>query len=389
MTLQERIAKQQERAAQIKALAEAAKGGEFTEEQRSAWEAVNTEYDAEQVAIDTEHRKASIDSRLAQIEENAQRRYGLPGNTTPPNGAQDRNTGEPSQDTINRAIRGWAAGRSARPEDIEAARSLGIDLTASSLTLSLAGEQPRSNADFKSYRAMNPLQGSAGGFLVAPAFTANLEMAQLQYDTLRNVSEVIRTETGAPMTWPTSNDTSNEGEWLAVGSEISNQDLSIAAKIWYAHTISSKSVKVDRTLLQDAAFDMGGVVARALGERIGRGQGRAHTTGNGVGQPTGIVTAATLGKTAASQTAVTFDEIMDLVSGVDSAYAVNSAFMMNRVIKFAVRKLKDGQGRYLWEPSTAAGEPDSILGYRVYENSFMDSAMTSGKKIMLFGDLSK
>ena len=103
----------------------------------------------------------------------------------------------------------------------------------------------------------------------------------------------------------------------------------------------------------------------------------------------GIVTNSAAGVTAASATAVTADEIIDLVHSVDPAYRVgNAAFMMNDSTLAAVRKLKDGDGNYLWQMGNyQAGVPQNLLGYNVVVNQDMDSIATA-KKTILFGDMS-
>ena len=388
MTLQERQDAQAERIGKMRSINDSATGGNLTEDQQRSYDGIEAEYEAEEKAIQADASATQRQERLAAHEANQARRLTLPGNTIPSGRGTDTAGTETGLDFAG-AMRGWAAGRAARPEDAAAARRLGIDMDGGDLTLRLLPEQPRNREEARAYsRSMNGLQGSAGAFTVAPVFAENFEMARLGYDTMRNLAEVMRTDSGAPMTWPTSNDTTNEGRWLAVNQTMTNTDLTVGGKVWTAHTISSDSVLVDRGLLQDSSFNMPNVIAKALGERMGRAMGRAHAVGTGVGQPYGIVNASTLGKTASSSTAVTFDEIMDLVGSVDSAYAPNSVFMMNRLIKMAIRKLKDSQNRYLWEPSTIVGEPDSILGYPVYENSYMASTLATTNKIILFGDMS-
>jgi HK97 family phage major capsid protein len=103
------------------------------------------------------------------------------------------------------------------------------------------------------------------------------------------------------------------------------------------------------------------------------------------------VTASTAGKTAAATAAVTGDEIIDLIHSVDPAYrtAPRVGFMMNDATMAAVRKLKDGDGNYLWQMGNfQSGVPDRLLGYTVSINQAMDS-LAAAKKVMLFGDFGK
>lgn len=391
MTIQERLKAQAERHGQIKALAEAAKDRDFNEAEQRQWEDLNTAYDAEKDALDRDQRAADRDSRLAHISDDLNRRHGLPSGALPTPSGGARTETAINDTVINAALRGWAAGPRARAEDLNAARRLGLNLESNTIELRLNPDQGRSAAEVRANTraTMNGIEGTAGGFLVVPQFASSFDEAMLEYDDMRAVADVIRTDTGAPMYWPGGDDTSNSGEWIAVDQSVSNQNLSFVGQQFGAHTVSSKSVLVDRGLLQDASYNLVGRIGTALGTRIGRAMASAHTTGTGVGQPTGVVTSAYLGKTAAASTDFKFDEVMDLISSLGTAYARNASFMMHRLIKWELRKKKDGNGRYLWEPSLqGAGNPDTVLGYRIIENSNMASSVASGNKILLFGDFS-
>ena len=139
----------------------------------------------------------------------------------------------------------------------------------------------------------------------------------------------------------------------------------------------------------DSVLNMESFLGRLLGERMARIANSKLTTGSGSSDVEGIVTNSAAGVTAASATAVTADEIIDLVHSVDPAYRVgNAAFMMNDSTLAAVRKLKDGDGNYLWQMSNyQAGVPQNRLGYNVVVNQDMDSIATA-KKTILFGDMS-
>lgn len=103
----------------------------------------------------------------------------------------------------------------------------------------------------------------------------------------------------------------------------------------------------------------------------------------------GVVSAATLGVTAASASDVTFDEVaFDLPHTVDPAYRMNARFMFADSTLKVLKKKKDGEGNYLWTSGTAMREPDRIAGYAYTINQSMD-AIGSGKKPVAFGDFSK
>ena len=130
-------------------------------------------------------------------------------------------------------------------------------------------------------------------------------------------------------------------------------------------------------------------LGRLLGVRMARIANAKLTTGSGSSDVEGIVTNSAAGVTAASATAITSDEIIDLVHSVDPSYRPGSvAFMMNDATLAAVRKLKDGQNNYLWAMGNyQAGIPQNLLGYNVVVNQDM-AGIATGNKSILFGDMS-
>ena len=110
-------------------------------------------------------------------------------------------------------------------------------------------------------------------------------------------------------------------------------------------------------------------------------------SGDGQSKPTGFITNAETGVTAASSTAITADEVIDLYHSLRTPYRKNAVFMANDSTIKAIRKLKDGNGQYLWQPGLQAGQPDTILNRPIYTSAYMPE-LGSGNKIMLFGDLS-
>jgi HK97 family phage major capsid protein len=230
--------------------------------------------------------------------------------------------------------------------------------------------------------------GAAGGYTVPPAFRAKLIERMNFVAAMRQLAEVINTETGASLPWPTVDDTANEGAILAENTQVTEQDVTFGQANLDAYMYTSKLVRVSLQLLQDNAFGLEAWLANALGARIGRVQNRHFTVGTGVGQPDGIVTSASVGVTAAAVAAITYDELVDLTESLDPAYLAggNVRFMMSQAARKTLRKLKDSQNRPLWEPSLQAGTPDSLMGYGLTLNNYM-SAPATGVKSILFGDI--
>ncbi len=235
---------------------------------------------------------------------------------------------------------------------------------------------------------------SAGGYTVPEGFLPEITKTMAAWGPMLDpgVTRVLNTATGNDLPWPTMDDTGNVGALLAENTQDGEQDITFASKTLNAYTYTSKIIRVSFQLLQDSAFDMEQEVIRpAFGERIGRIANTHLTTGTGSSQPNGIVTAAGAGITAASATAIASDEIIDLEHSVDPAYrtAPTCRYMFNDTTFKAVRKLKDGQGNYLWQlGDIRSGAPATLNNYPYSINQAMASPATTTVP-MVFGDFNK
>lgn len=250
-------------------------------------------------------------------------------------------------------------------------------------------EQARDNClDFKA--TLSTGVGASGGYLIAPeTLRTNLEVNMLAYGGMRQVAETIRTATGEPFSWPTADDTSNTGVQLGESTSIgSSVDPSFAKVLWSAYKFSSKAVLVPFELIQDSVFNLPALLGQMLGERLGRITNTKYTTGTGAATAKGIVTCATA-FSAASATAITFDDIMGLEHSVDPAYRMGAGYMAHDSIMLVIRKMKDGQGQPIWQSNWQSGMPDRLNNYPITLNQDMDSTVASGKKTLLFGQLSR
>jgi len=235
--------------------------------------------------------------------------------------------------------------------------------------------------------------GSAGGFTVAREFFAELVEAMKAYGPMMNPGVVrqIQTTTGATLEWPTLDDTSNKGALLGENTQDSLSNLAFGQKTLGAYKYTSGIFQVSEELLQDSALDVEGIVREAMAERIGRIGNEHLTVGTGSDQPNGIVTASTEGVTADSATTLDADELLDLFHSVDPAYRAmaNTAWMFNDNTLKAIRKLKDGDGNYLWQaPDLRTGEPGQLLGVNYFVNQDMADIAT-GEKPIIYGAMER
>jgi len=208
---------------------------------------------------------------------------------------------------------------------------------------------------------------------------------------------VITTAGGGTITMPTVNDTAVTAEAHTEGATLTDdggKDVTFAQKTLGAYAFNTEWLRVSRELADDSIFAMEQVLGDLLGERLGRIANSKLTTGSGSSDVLGVVTGSTLGKTTAGTTAITSDEIIDLLHSVDPAYRMSpkAAFMFNDSTLSVIRKLKDGDGNYLWQMGNVQqGAPGTLLGYRYYINQAMASipGSAAATRVMIFGDLGK
>lgn len=249
--------------------------------------------------------------------------------------------------------------------------------------------------DGKELRAQTT-SDSAGGYTV-PTETANILIRSMlafgpMYDP--GVATEIVTTGGGQLEMPTVNDTAVTAGAHTEGATLTDdggKDVTFGQKVLNAYAFDTEWVRVSKELADDSIFAMETLLGSLLGERLGRIANSQLTTGTGSSAPNGVVTASTAGKTAAATAAITFDEILDLEHSVDPAYRVGPKvrYMLNDSTLLAVRKLKDGDGNYLWQMGNVqAGIPSTINGRPYSINQAMDS-LAAAKKVMLFGDFAK
>lgn len=177
--------------------------------------------------------------------------------------------------------------------------------------------------------------------------------------------------------------------WIEEGGALTFGDATFDQIILDAHKLHV-AVKVTEELLYDNAFGLERYIIQQFGKALANAEEDAFINGTGTGQPLGILAAtggADIGVTAKSATAITADEIIDLIYSLKRPYRKSAAFLLNDQTLAAIRKLKDNYGQYLWQPSLQAGEPDRILGYAAYTSPYFP-AIAAGKAAVAFGDFS-
>lgn len=246
-------------------------------------------------------------------------------------------------------------------------------------------------AEFRAQSTTN----SAGGYTVpttlAGFIVKSMAMWGPMYD--ENICTTISTSGGEQINIPTIDDTTTAVAKHTEGTALTDDngvDVTVGQKVLNAYMFDTEFVRWSIELSQDSIFNWEELLGSLLGERLGRRANTELTTGDGTGDPNGIVTASTLGKTAAAVAAITADELIDLQHSVDPAYRASPKcrFMFADQTFKIIRKLKDGQGQYLWDPGISGSPGPSLLGMPYSINQAMPAA-TTGLKSVLFGDFGK
>lgn len=176
--------------------------------------------------------------------------------------------------------------------------------------------------------------------------------------------------------------------WIEEGQALTFGDATFDQVVLDAHKLHV-AIKVTEELLYDNVFNLENYIINAFGKAIGNAEEEAFLNGNGTGKPAGIFDASAGGQVAVTISGVklTSDDILSLIYSLKRPYRKNARFILNDVTLSAIRKLKDNNGAYLWQPSYTAGEPDMLCGYPVMTSAYAP-LLEAGKPVIAFGDFS-
>ena len=237
---------------------------------------------------------------------------------------------------------------------------------------------------------LNALQegtDSEGGFLVPDEFEHTLIESLEEENIFRKLAHVITTSTGDRKIPVVAS--KGSASWVDEEGTINDSDDAFTQVSIGAYKLGTL-IKVSNELLNDSVFDLEAYISKEFGRRIGTKEEEAFFNGNGVGKPVGIFNAtggAQTGITTASATEIKADEIIDLFYSLKASYRKNAVWIVNDATIKAIRKLKDANGNYLWQPALTSGTPDTLLGRPVYTSSYVPT-IAAGAKTIAFGDFS-
>lgn len=222
-----------------------------------------------------------------------------------------------------------------------------------------------------------------GGYLVPEEFERDIVTGLDAANVIRSIAKVITTQNDRKIPISVGHSVAT---WTAENAAFTESNPTFGQKEIDAYKLTDL-IRISVELLQDAAFPLEQYIANEFARAFGIAEEQAFCVGNGSGQPTGIFTASggTVGVTAAANNAITADELINLVYALKAPYRRNAKFLMNDATISYIRKLKDGNGVYLWQPSLQAGEPDKLLGYDLYTSPYAPM-MAAGAYTVAFGD---
>lgn len=342
------------------------KGEEMSPEDQASWDRALGEVDSLKLEIDNAERSDALDKEFEEIDEDTV----VVNPDGDPNGSRDQ---------YRDVFRRWCAYGAQ-------------DLTLEERQLLQANFVAHAGPD--GARTQTTVAGAAGGYTVPEGFWAKVTETQKYYGGAAVGAEVITTDTGNGLPWATNDDTAVMGYQLGEGQTATNEgDLVFGKNALAAWTFVSGPVKASLQLIQDTGIDMEAFVAKKMGARLGRIENLKLTAGAGGTTPQGYMTGITTGRTTDGATAITYDELIDLIHSVDAAYRASGRcqFKLHDLVLAKLRKIRDdsggaGLGRPIWEPSVKEGQPDTLLGYGLTVNNDMDSTVTATKKTVAFGD---
>ena len=224
-----------------------------------------------------------------------------------------------------------------------------------------------------------------GGYLVPEEYDSRLIDVLDEENIMRRLGTKITTSGDHKINIAA---TKPAAAWIEEGGALSFGDATFSQILLDAHKLHV-AIKVTEELLYDNAFGLENYIITQFGKALANAEEDAFLNGDGSGKPLGLFAATGGGKYSVelNDTKISADDIVNLIYALKRSYRKNAAFIMNDSTIAAIRKLKDGNGAYIWQPSYQAGEPDRVCGYAVYTSAFAPE-LEKGKPAIAFGDFS-
>ena len=246
-------------------------------------------------------------------------------------------------------------------------------------------------------KGLDTLVPADGGYLIPDNWYERIVVRARELSPIRQNAGISKISVGNSLLVPTEGSTDFGTGWIAEDGDRVNTTTGDFAQIeiivyeMYANPLATRAV------LQDNAYDLEGYIIERIAEQFALIEGTAFVNGTGSTQPFGLL-AATVGittstVTTATDSAITYGELIDMVYGLKSKYAVDAKWYMNRGTVGYIQGVADTTGQPLYRPSAIVGQPATMLGYPIVEVdamiAFEDDASTAGDDVILFGDMKR
>lgn len=270
-----------------------------------------------------------------------------------------------------------------RQEALEAELNRPVNQPLTSKPGSGRGEEPKTGRASDEYRkamldafrsnfkrVSNILQEGVdadGGYLVPEEHDRRLIDTLSEENIMRRLATIITTSGEHKINIAA---TKPAASWIEEGGALTFGDATFSQILLDAHKLHV-AIKVTEELLYDNAFNLEGYILDQFGKALGNAEEDAFLNGDGTGKPLGLFAATGGGTVAGTLTAaIKSDDMLDLVYALKRPYRKKASFIMNDKTLSSLRKLKDNNGAYIWQPSYQAGEPDRVLGYAVHTSAY-------------------
>lgn len=270
-----------------------------------------------------------------------------------------------------------------RQEELEAELNRPVNQPLTSKPGSGRGEEPKTGRASDEYRkamldafrsnfkrVSNILQEGVdadGGYLVPEEYDHRLIDTLSEENIMRRLATIITTSGEHKINIAA---TKPAASWIEEGGALTFGETTFAQILLDAHKLHV-AIKVTEELLYDNAFNLEGYILDQFGKALANAEEDAFLNGDGTGKPLGLFAATGGGTVAGTLTAaIKSDDMLDLVYALKRPYRKNASFIMNDKTLASLRKLKDNNGAYIWQPSYQAGEPDRVLGYAVHTSAY-------------------
>lgn len=206
-----------------------------------------------------------------------------------------------------------------------------------------------------------------GGYLVPEEYDHRLIDTLSEENIMRRLATTITTSGEHKINIAA---TKPAASWIEEGGALTFGDATFSQILLDAHKLHV-AIKVTEELLYDNAFNLEGYILDQFGKALANAEEDAFLNGDGTGKPLGLFAATGGGTVAGTLTAaIKSDDMLDLVYALKRPYRKTASFIMNDKTLASLRKLKDNNGAYIWQPSYQAGEPDRVLGYAVHTSAY-------------------